>query len=344
MELNKYIDHTLLKPTASEKDIIKICNEAKEYHFASVCVNPCNVLLVSKELKGSDVKVCSVISFPFGTSSTEVKVEEAKKAIEAGAEEIDMVINVGKLLEGDLEYTQNEVSAITKVCHEKNVLLKVIVETCYLEEKNIADICAIIEKAGADFIKVGIGGGSICITREQKGIGRGQATAVIEVAKARDEYFKKTGIYVPVCSDGGIVHDYHITLALAMGADFVMLGRYFARFDESPTNKLIVNGNYVKEYWGEGSNRARNWQRYDLGGGAKLAFEEGVDSYVPYAGSLHDNVNVTISKIRHTMCNCGALSIEELQQKARITLVSQASIAEGSSHDVVVKNTTIRAE
>lgn len=159
MELNKYIDHTLLKPTASEKDIIKICNEAKEYHFASVCVNPCNVLLVSKELKGSDVKTCSVISFPFGASSTEVKVEEAKKAIEAGAEEIDMVINVGKLLEGDLEYTQNEVSAITKVCHEKNVLLKVIVETCYLEEKNIADICAIIEKAGADFIKTSTGYG-----------------------------------------------------------------------------------------------------------------------------------------------------------------------------------------
>jgi len=159
MELNKYIDHTLLKPTASEKDIIKICNEAKEYHFASVCVNPCNVSLVSNELKGSDVKVCSVISFPFGASSTEVKVEEAKKAIEAGAEEIDMVINVGKLLEGDLEYTQNEVSAITKVCHEKNVLLKVIVETCYLEEKNIADICAIIEKAGADFIKTSTGYG-----------------------------------------------------------------------------------------------------------------------------------------------------------------------------------------
>ena len=140
------------------------------------------------------------------------------------------------------------------------------------------------------------------------------------------------------------MHDYHITLALAMGADFVMLGRYFARFDESPTNKLIINGNYVKEYWGEGSNRARNWQRYDMGGESKLSFEEGVDSYVPYAGSLHDNVNVSMSKIRHTMCNCGALSISELQQNAKITLVSQASIAEGSSHDVVVKNTTIRAE
>ncbi|MGP1531981.1 MAG: IMP dehydrogenase, partial [Treponema sp.] len=165
-----------------------------------------------------------------------------------------------------------------------------------------------------------------------------------EVAAARDKYFEETGIYVPICSDGGIVHDYHITLALAMGADFVMLGRYFARFDESPTNKLIVNGSYVKEYWGEGSNRARNWQRYDLGGDKKMAFEEGVDSYVPYAGSLHDNVHMTTSKVIHTMCNCGALSIPELQQKAKITLVSPASIREGSAHDVIVKNTSIRAE
>jgi IMP dehydrogenase len=201
-----------------------------------------------------------------------------------------------------------------------------------------------LAESGADFVKVGIGGGSICITREQKGIGRGQATATIEVSKARDEWYKKTGDYIPICSDGGIVHDYHITLALAMGADFVMLGRYFARFDESPTNKLIVNGNYVKEYWGEGSNRARNWQRYDLGGINKMAFEEGVDSYVPYAGSLHDNVQMTISKITHTMCNCGAVSISELQEKAKLTLVSQASIREGSAHDVIVKNTSIRAE
>ncbi|MFA6856645.1 MAG: IMP dehydrogenase [Treponema sp.] len=201
-----------------------------------------------------------------------------------------------------------------------------------------------LAEAGADFVKIGIGGGSICITREQKGIGRGQATATIEVAKARDEWYQKTGIYIPICSDGGIVHDYHITLALAMGADFVMLGRYFARFDESPTNKLIANGNYVKEYWGEGSNRARNWQRYDLGGDKKMAFEEGVDSYVPYAGSLHDNVQMTISKVIHTMCNVGAVSIPELQKKAKLTLVSQASIREGSAHDVIVKNTSIRAE
>ncbi|AUS98159.1 inosine 5-monophosphate dehydrogenase [Clostridium thermosuccinogenes] len=192
-------------------------------------------------------------------------------------------------------------------------------------------------EAGADFIKVGIGGGSICITREQKGIGRGQATAVIEVAKARDEYYKETGIYVPICSDGGIVHDYHMVLALAMGADFIMLGRYFARFDESPTRKLKIGGNFVKEYWGEGSNRARNWQRYDVGGKTKLEFEEGVDSYVPYAGKLKDNLDITVSKIKSTMCNCGALTIKELQQKARITLVSSTSIVEGGAHDVILK-------
>lgn len=194
-----------------------------------------------------------------------------------------------------------------------------------------------LAEAGADFIKVGIGGGSICITREQKGIGRGQATAVLEVCKARDEYFERTGVYIPVCSDGGIVYDYHITLALAMGSDFVMLGRYFARFDESPTNKISVNGNYVKEYWGEGSNRARNWQRYDLGGAGKLSFEEGVDSYVPYAGSLRDNVNITLNKVKSTMCNCGAASIAELQKKAKLTLVSSTSIVEGGAHDVIVK-------
>ena len=195
-----------------------------------------------------------------------------------------------------------------------------------------------LAEAGADFIKVGIGGGSICITRETKGIGRGQASAVIDVAKARDEYFKETGIYVPICSDGGIVHDYHITLALAMGSDFVMLGRYFSRFDESPTEKINVNGNYYKEYWGEGSNRARNWQRYDSGGKEKLSFEEGVDSYVPYAGSLHDNVGITLSKVKSTMCNCGALTIPELQEKAKLTLVSSTSIVEGGAHDVILKD------
>ncbi len=197
--------------------------------------------------------------------------------------------------------------------------------------------------AGADFVKIGIGGGSICITREQKGIGRGQASAVIEVAAARDEYFKRTGIYVPICSDGGIVYDYHMTLALAMGADFLMLGRYFARFDESPTAKLNVNGNYVKEYWGEGSNRARNWQRYDLGGDPRMKFEEGVDSYVPYAGPLHDNVNLSLNKVKSTMCNCGVISIPELQKNAKLTLVSATSIVEGGAHDVILRDSSQNA-
>ncbi len=194
---------------------------------------------------------------------------------------------------------------------------------------------------GADFIKVGIGGGSICITRETKGIGRGQATALIEVCEERDRYFEETGIYIPVGSDGGIVHDHHVTLALAMGADFMMLGRYFARFDESPTNKININGNYYKEYWGEGSNRARNWQRYDLGGDKKLSFEEGVDSYVPYAGALKDNVALTLSKVKSTMCNCGALNIPEFRDKAKLTLVSATSIVEGGAHDVIQKETSL---
>jgi IMP dehydrogenase len=198
-------------------------------------------------------------------------------------------------------------------------------------------------EAGADFVKIGIGGGSICITREQKGLGRGQASAVIEVAKARDEYFQRSGVYVPICSDGGISQDYHVTLALAMGADFVMMGRYFARFDEAPGRKLRINNQFMKEYWGEGSSRARNWQRYDHGASLQekdqLEFEEGVDSYVPYAGKLKDNLELTLAKLRSTMCNCGAVSLREFYQRARLTVASTVSIHEGGVHDVLMKET-----
>ena len=215
-------------------------------------------------------------------------------------------------------------------------------DTVKIGAGNVVDAAGFrfLADCGADFIKVGIGGGSICITRETKGIGRGQATALIEVCAERDKYFEETGVYVPVASDGGIVYDHHITLALAMGADFVMLGRYFARFDESPSNKVSIGGTYYKEYWGEGSARARNWQRYDLGGDKKLSFEEGVDSYVPYAGSLKDNVAMTLAKVKSTMCNCGALTIPELQEKATLTLVSATSIVEGGAHDVIQKDKT----
>jgi IMP dehydrogenase len=206
---------------------------------------------------------------------------------------------------------------------------------------NIVDAEAFyyLVKAGADFVKVGIGGGSICITREQRAIGRGQATALLEISRARNSYFEKTGIYVPLCSDGGINHDHQIVLALAMGADFVMLGRYFARFDESPSEKIVEGNKYLKEYWGEGTNRAQNWQRYDLGEGKNaLAFEEGVFGYVPYAGKLKDNLEITLAKIKSTMGASGAFNIKEFQQTARLTVVSSRTIMEGSVHDIITKD------
>jgi IMP dehydrogenase len=195
-------------------------------------------------------------------------------------------------------------------------------------------------EAGADFVKVGIGGGSICITREQRAIGRGQASAVLEVAGARDRHLRETGEYIPICSDGGISHDHQIALALAMGADFVMLGRYFARFDESPSKKIVEGNQYLKEYWGEGTNKAQNWQRYDLGDGKNaLLFEEGVDGYVPYAGKLKDNLEITLAKIKSTLSACGAATIKEFQDMARLTVVSSRTIEEGSVHDVITKET-----
>ncbi|WP_412538388.1 IMP dehydrogenase [Longispora sp. K20-0274] len=198
-----------------------------------------------------------------------------------------------------------------------------------------------LAEAGADFVKVGVGGGSICITRDQKGIGRGQASAVLDVAAARDAFADRTGEYVPICSDGGLVHDYHVALALAMGADFVMMGRYFARFDQAPGAKVPTREGFVKEYWGEGSHRARNWQRYGQGGQG-LVFEEGVDGYVPYAGDLHEGLAVTIAKIKSTMVSCGSIDLPEFRSTARMTLVSEQSFQE-SHANVVVRETAASA-
>ena len=192
----------------------------------------------------------------------------------------------------------------------------------------------LVEEAKVDFVKVGIGGGSICITREQKGIGRGQASAVQEVANERNKYFEETGIYVPICSDGGLNSDTDIIMALALGADFVMMGKYFAMTAESPTATITYKGRMYKPYWGEGSNRARNWQRYKQSDSKGLIFEEGVDAYVPYSGRLADKVNLTIAKIKSTMCNLGVLNINELHKKSRIVQVSEMTLVESGTSSV----------
>ena len=272
-----------------------------------------------KELSGSDKKLLVGAGI-----NTRDYMERVPALVEAGVDVLCIDSS-----DGYSEWQQATLQWI-----KKNYGDKVLVGAGNVVDKEGFDY---LVEAGADFIKVGIGGGSICITREQKGIGRGQATALIDVAQARDEYMKKTGIYVPICSDGGLVHDYHMVLALAMGADFLMMGRYFARFDESPTKKMKIGNNFVKEYWGEGSNRAKNWQRYDMGGSEALKFEEGVDSYVPYAGKMKDNLNLTLGKIIATMCSCGAITIPDLQKNAKITLVSSTSIVEGGAHDVILK-------
>ncbi len=193
----------------------------------------------------------------------------------------------------------------------------------------------LVKEADVDFVKVGIGGGSICITREQKGIGRGQASALMDVAQQRDAYFRERGIYIPVCSDGGLANDTQIIIALAMGADFVMMGRYFAMTNESPTPKVSIGGRMYKPYWGEGSNRARNWQRYSLGGGDEMKFEEGIDAYVPVVGSLSDILDVTIAKLKSTMCNSGASTLREFKENAILTRVSQQSFTEGGTSNVM---------
>jgi IMP dehydrogenase len=195
----------------------------------------------------------------------------------------------------------------------------------------------LVEKADVDFVKVGIGGGSICITREQKGIGRGQASALLEVIEEREKYLNETGIYIPVCSDGGLTNDTQIIIALAMGADFVMMGRYFAMTNESPTPKISMKGRLYKPYWGEGSNRARNWQRYNVDPkDSTMKFEEGVDAYVPVVGSVYDVLEVTLAKLRSTMCNNGALTPREFSDKALLTRVSEQSFIEGTTANVVM--------
>lgn len=184
---------------------------------------------------------------------------------------------------------------------------------------------------GALAVKVGMGGGSICITQEQKGTGRGLATAIMKVAEARDAYFKKTGKYIPIIADGGIVNSKDVIVALALGADCAMMGRFFARMDESPTEKVTLRNQVMKPYWGEGSARARDWKanRYH-----QVNFVEGVEGFVQYAGKLRDNMPETLAKIKASMSSVGAANIKELHEKAELEVVSALSIREGQVHDV----------
>jgi len=186
-------------------------------------------------------------------------------------------------------------------------------------------------QAGAGAVKVGMGGGSICITQEQKGTGRGLATTVMKVAAARDRHAERTGDYIPVIADGGVVTSKDVVIALALGADSVMMGRYFARMDESPTEKLQINNRIMKPYWGEGSARAREWspQRY-----RHASFVEGVEGFVEYAGTLRENLPQLTSKVKAAMASCGCASIRELHEKAELELVSALSIREGKVHDI----------
>lgn len=155
MKLAKYIDHTLLKADASKEQLIKLCNEAKEYDFKTVCINPCNIEFCKNELKGSDVLVCTVIGFPLGQMSTEAKVFEAKNAIELGADEVDMVINIARLKDKDYEYVTNEIRMIKEVIGDH--VLKVIIETCLLTDEEKKEACKCILDAGADFVKTSTG-------------------------------------------------------------------------------------------------------------------------------------------------------------------------------------------
>ncbi len=189
---------------------------------------------------------------------------------------------------------------------------------------------------GAWAVKVGMGGGSICITQEQKGTGRGLASSLIDVCGARDRFRERTGRYVPVIADGGLFTAKDVVVSLAIGADSVMMGRYFARMDESPTEKITVRGRVMKPYWGEGSARAREWReaRY-----SQLKFVEGVEGFVEYAGKLKDALDGSLSKIKASMSSCGCATIKELHQLAELEVVSALSIREGDVHDIYLPGT-----
>ena len=184
---NKYFDHTLLKPEATENDIRRLCEEAKEHDFASVCVNGCYVPLAVSLLEGSDIKVAAVAGFPLGASSSEVKVFEANDALENGADEIDMVMNIGALKDRRYAVIEDEIATIAGLCDEYDAVLKVILETCLLTDNEIMQACRLAKKSGADFVKTSTGFSS-----------RGASVRNVQVMK------KAVGSSMSIKASGGI--------------------------------------------------------------------------------------------------------------------------------------------
>jgi deoxyribose-phosphate aldolase len=162
IDIAKMIDHTLLKPNATEEEIKKVCEEAREYGFASVCINPCFVDLAYKMLKDTDVKVCTVVGFPLGANTVETKVHEAVEAVKKGAKEIDMVLNISMMKSGKYEYVKREIEEVVKALksYDKNIIVKVILETCYLTDDEKVKACELAKEAGADFVKTSTGFGT----------------------------------------------------------------------------------------------------------------------------------------------------------------------------------------
>jgi IMP dehydrogenase len=197
-----------------------------------------------------------------------------------------------------------------------------------------AEAFQMLAELKADAVKIGMGIGSGCTTQAAKATGRGQATAVMEIAAARNAYFEKSHIYIPLIADGGINSPADIAVALALGADTVMMGNFFARFSESPGKVLKINGDYVKEYWMEASNKARNYRRYHQS--AATFFEEGVSGYVPYEGSIFDSIPFARQRLKATLSTAGAANIQALHQNAVLELQTLSALEDGRVHDMIM--------
>lgn len=323
------VSHAMLKDVTDGKgdlDLDKANELLKECHHGSLPIlerdgKLCYVVFkrdVEEHLKNPLELVDDRKRFICGAAiNTHDYTERAKAVVDAGADflVIDTSQAQSEYVEDCLHYSKKNFKGISVIAG--NVVTKEGFE--FLVENK------------ADGVKVGMGSGSICITQEQINVGRGQATAIIEVAKARDELYKEKGVYVPIVSDGGISRTGDITMALALGADSVMVGRFLAGTEESRsarvTHHVTIDGRtvqeIVKEYWGEGSNRARDWSRFRYG---HTDFEEGIETYVSYVGPLRDYLLPSLTMVRDGIRKAGGRNIKELHKKAVVQVLSSLSL------------------